>query len=354
MLDYAVAGHLDVDGADNYWDSVAYDDSQANSLMRYSNPGYSMLGELVHVLSGVSYEEYVADHLLLPLGLSQSVFEDPAHRVLHTGTTLAGLRAYLQSVDHPYHHKAPQQAAAQGNCPAIPLGWVWNGAECTWLSGCTCAGPDCERLYKTESDCVNDHISPRFEAQALPTSPWGDRSTAWASNVGPLDPIAPGLTSQGRYSGEFYMGGAPLAAGGWHADGVSLGILIRAISQSDLLPDSVSSQLWSPQWWNRKGCPAPNWSYALGWYVRGNWVAWAGGAEGSMATVLHNRAHDFTVVHLTNVKGNGIGEFIDPLMTPIAEVWNTSPVGAAFPCLDDPETAASECSALNPPFTMPY
>jgi hypothetical protein len=151
------------------------------------------------------------------------------------------------------------------------------------------------------------------------------------------------------------MGGAPLAAGGWHADGASLGILIRAISQSNILmPSSVSSELWNSEWWNRNGSPAPNWSYGLGWYVRGNWVAWAGSAEGSMATVLHNRAYDFTVVYLTNVKGNGITDFMDPLMTTIGQLWGSSAAGAALPCQDDLETTANECSALIPPTTVPY
>jgi CubicO group peptidase (beta-lactamase class C family) len=355
MLNYAVAGHLGVDGMDNYWDAMIYEKGQTNALLVYSNPGFSMLGELVRVLSGVSYEEYVVGNLLVPLGMNQTVFRDPGHRVLERGVTLTGLRSYLLNADHPYHVKPPQQALAMDDCPPSSLGWVWDGADCTWLWGCECEGPDCGRLYDTEPDCENDHLSPLSELEQLPASRYGDGSTTWSSNVGPLDAQGPDRASRGRYSGDFYMGGAPLAAGGWHADGKSLGILIRALAQSEaLMPSSVSSQLWNPQWWNRNGSPAPNWSYGLGWYVRGNWVAWAGGAQGSMATVLHNRAHDFTVVYLTNVRGNGIDEFIDPLMTPMLQAWNTSPVGAVLPCQDDVESPANECSALNPPFTVPY
>src|SRR5690606_38889208 len=98
---------------------------------------------------------------------------------------------------------------------------------------------------------------------------------------------------------------------------------------------------------------APNWAYALGWYVRGNWVAWAGGSDGAMSMVLHNRAYDFTVVYLTNVVGNGFGEFLDPLLDAGGMGWSvpgnaTSALGGPFPCIDDPMTMASECSVTTP------
>jgi CubicO group peptidase (beta-lactamase class C family) len=70
-----------------------YSESQLTNKIKYSNPGYSMLGELVRVLSGKSYEEYVIDKLLVPLGLEQGVFGDPAHRVRARGVTVAGNRA---------------------------------------------------------------------------------------------------------------------------------------------------------------------------------------------------------------------------------------------------------------------
>jgi CubicO group peptidase (beta-lactamase class C family) len=349
FFDYVVAGHLGVAGDDNYWDPMKYKESQAVSLIRYSNPGYSMLGELVRVLSGVSYEEYVIENLLAPLGLEESIFPDPAHRIHASGVTVAGRRAYLINSGHPYHVKPAQDAQQVGNCN-VSLGWAWNGVECTHVA-CNCAGTDCNDLYVEAVDCESNHTSPMFWAQSLPQAP-NVNGTIWGDNAGPVDPSAPTRASVSRYSGEYYMGGAPLAAGGWHGTGPSLGMLIRALSQSDILmSNSTASLLWSPQWWNTNKSPAPNWSYGLGWYVRGNWVAWAGGAEGSMATVLHNRAYDFTVVHLTNVTGNGLGDFMDPLMKPTGNSWNTSPVGSAFPCLDDPHTIPSECNGAS---TEPY
>jgi CubicO group peptidase (beta-lactamase class C family) len=306
-----------------------------------------MLGEIVRVLSGQPYEQYVINRMLAPLGLEKDVFADPAHRARARGVTLAGKRAYLVNAGHPYHIKLPHDAKEAGDCGVSPQGWAWTGTECKLLWSCDCSGSDCGNLYKTGSDCENDHVSPWFGAQPLPQSPNGD-GVIWRDNVGPADAVAPDRASWARYSGGHYMGGAPLAAGGWHGDGMSLGILIRALAQSD---SSMWSTLWSPQWWNRNMSPDPNWSYGLGWYVRGNWVAWAGGAEGSMATVFHNRAYDFTVVHLSNVTGNGLGDFMDPLLKPVAQVWNTSSAGKVLPCVDDPQTGASECSQLT---TAPY
>ncbi len=349
LFDYVISGHLGIDGKDNYWDAMRYIDSQGTGTIRYSNPGYSMLGELVRVLSGAPYDDYIVENLLMPLGLEEGVFPDPAHRVRASSTTLAGRRSYLINEGHPYHVKPAQDAQQTGNCP-ISLGWAWNGLQCTELT-CGCTGTDCDALYTEVGDCESDHASPEFWSQPLPIGLDGD-GTIWADNTGPYDPVAPDRASWSRYSGGYFMGGAPLAAGGWHGDGASLGRLMRALTQTDFpVPSSTANALWSPQWWNTKKCPDPNWSYGLGWYVRGNWVAWAGGAEGSMATVAHNLAYDFTVVYLTNVAGNGLGDFMDPLMSPVVKNWNTSAIGSAFPCLDDPQTVQSECSGMT---TQPY
>jgi len=147
------------------------------------------------------------------------------------------------------------------------------------------------------------------------------------------------------------MGGAPLAAGGWYADGRSIGTLLRALCQTEtLIPELVARQLWAPEWKNDVDARSEGWSYALGWYVRGNWVAWAGGADGSMATVLHNRAYDFTIVHLTNLVGNGLNDFAYPLM--VTNAWDGSAIGQVFPCVDDFSTPQDECETTNP--SVPY
>lgn len=313
MFNYAVSGgHLDTNDADSYWDLVRYEDSQAGR-MHYSNPGFSMLGEVVRGLSEIPYEQYVTDNLLAPLNLERKVFADPGHRKNARGPTLAGLRAYLSNQDHPYRYVPPGQVA--------PV------------------------------------EAPRFGTERLPkifNALRDDSSMRWGVNVGPPAPGSPGFASLDRYSGSVYLGGAPLAAGGWYADGESLGLLIRALSRSSyLMPVEVAKEMWNPKWKNDNDSRAAGWSYCLGWYVRGNWVAWAGGMAGSMATVLYNRVYDVTIIHLSNTMGNGLDEFMNPLMlTDPVGVWNTSKIGEAFPCEDEASTPEDECDTKSN--SVPY
>jgi CubicO group peptidase (beta-lactamase class C family) len=48
-----------------------------NTQMKYSNLGYQLLGEIVQRASGMSYQQYVRERILAPLGLVASTF-DPA------------------------------------------------------------------------------------------------------------------------------------------------------------------------------------------------------------------------------------------------------------------------------------
>jgi hypothetical protein len=115
------------------------------------------------------------------------------------------------------------------------------------------------------------------------------------------------------------------------------------------MPTSAIAQVWDPQWWNPNQGAGPLWYYGLGWYVRGNWVAWAGGSDGQMAFVAHNRLYDITVVYLTNVLGNPMDEFMNPLLDSNG-VWSSpgapqSILGKPFPCKDDPATVqGNECT----------
>jgi CubicO group peptidase (beta-lactamase class C family) len=307
MVNYAIlGGHLDTSDTGSYWDFVRYEDSQSNGVMHYSNVGFSMLSELVRQQAHMLYEQYVIDSFAVKLNIKGMLFSDPGHRKDARGPTLAGLRTYLSAADHPYRYVPPGQ-----NAP--------------------------------------DQL-PLFGAEALPTHSSGLRggsAMAWRVNAGPLDPAAPQFASVGRYSGQYHVGGAVLAAGGWNADGMSLGVLIRVLSQGDfLMPNSVVKQLWSAQWKNSKNPRAQGWSYGLGWYIRGNWIAWAGAAEGGMGTALHNLAYDFTVVHLSNAFGNGLEDFVRPLMESPQHTWGGSKIGAIFPCLDDVDTLEDECETV--------
>jgi CubicO group peptidase (beta-lactamase class C family) len=46
----------------------------------YSQIGHVILGRLIEVCSGQSYEEYLAEHLFLPLGMKDTYFFLPAEK----------------------------------------------------------------------------------------------------------------------------------------------------------------------------------------------------------------------------------------------------------------------------------
>ena len=295
MHDYVVlGGHLDVPGKDSYWNWDAYEKAQLTGAMVYSNPGYSILGELLRVRTGLSYEEYVRTQLLEPLNLHQEIYTDPGHRNANRVQTKVGLRSYLINTRHPYRYS----------------------------------------------------IVPRLESEPVPQPAMGegDGSPEWSVNAGPIDNSAPATAATERYAGKTYLGGAVLAAGGWVGDGKSLGVLTRVIAQgSFLMPQLVAAQMWDPQWRNANTMNAQGWLYGLGWWTRGNWVAMVGGTTGSMSFAVHNTEYDFTVVHLTNVIGNPLVDILNPLLAPVIGVWGTSALGSQFPCIDDLATDQDEC-----------
>lgn len=375
MYDYVVqGGHLDTyDGpaihSDSYWNLVIYGMTASPAApFIYSNLGFSMLGELVRVQSGQPYEDYVRANFLEPLNLDDDIYPDPGHRTAAAEPTQAGQRSYLINDDHPYN---PVDCIDDSDCSYLvcdmndpnPGDCVVSvcGPDQTCL-GCSADAKSCRPGWACVSDaCVNLNV-PLLESEPTPTSNRSiDSSPLWSPSAGPPHPTAPATAADYRYAGLGYMGGAPLAAGGWHADGESLGLLIRALAQTDfLMPGATAAQLWSPTWLNPNQNRAPNWFYGLGWYVRGNWIAMAGGTDGSMSMVLHNRAYDFTVVYLSNVIGNSFSDFLNPLFGTF--VW--SPVGAPcpgncapspmpqsvlggpFPCIEDLSTPQTECKGF--------
>jgi CubicO group peptidase (beta-lactamase class C family) len=373
MYDYVVqGGRLDkYDGpqkdSDSYWNLTTYNQSQAPQppAFLYSNTGFSMLGELVRIQSGQSYEDYVRTNLLAPLNLDDDIYPDPGQRNTVDEPTQAGKRSYLINDSHAYNVVGCSVDADcgylvcdsndpnPGDCVVAVC-----GPDQTCV-GCAADAKTCRPGWACVSDaCVNTAI-PLLQSEPPPQPfPVEDLSPQWSLNAGPLDPTAPVTAANLRYAGQAHMGGAPLAAGGWHADGESLALLIRAIAQSGfLMSQATAAQLWSPTWLNANQDRAPNWFYGLGWYVRGNWIAMAGGSDGSMSMILHNRAYDFTVVYLSNVIGNGFSEFLNPLLdsffwSPVGlpcpgncspSPMPQSPLGGPFPCIEDLSTQQNEC-----------
>ena len=365
MYDYVLwdsGGHLAV-MADSYWNKSTYAASwmnPANPKLTYSNPGFSMLGELVRAQSGLSYEHYVRDNFLDPLNLEQKIRADPGHRNAIDGPTRAGRRSYLINDAHAYNsigcddNNDCTYLACDADDPMCVTPTCSVNGTCL---GCTTNGTACEVGWTCDADeCINP-IVPLTGSESAPGPKSGsDNSPRWGENAGPVSTSAPATSAWFRYAGRAYMGGAPLAAGGWQADGRSLGLLMYALAQTGyLMPKSVAAQLWDPKWWNSNHNKGSNWYYGLGWYVRGNWVAWAGGSDGMMSLVLHNRAYDFTVVYLANVIGNAFGDFLNPLLATQQGVWSApgspqSVLGGVFPCIDDTTTAQDECSGFPGPY----
>lgn len=74
----------------------------------YSNAGYSLLGAIVEIVSGVSYEAFIREHLLLPAGMKQTGYRLPAWpreqlaRGYSSGTDYGTPLDHAWSTDGPY------------------------------------------------------------------------------------------------------------------------------------------------------------------------------------------------------------------------------------------------------------
>lgn len=44
----------------------------------------------------------------------------------------------------------------QGACDAV-LGYAWDGAQCTEVSGCACVGEGCGEVFPTRAECREHH-----------------------------------------------------------------------------------------------------------------------------------------------------------------------------------------------------
>lgn len=251
----------------------------------YSNLGYSLLGEALSQTASVSYADYIETELLDPLVLG--LVADPDHRYFLPGPTLASLRSYLVNIDHPYR---------------IADTWDQN---------------------------------PLFGTDPPPVVPQNGDHPVWRESANP-DPDAPDFVERAHHAGEYSGGGAPLPAGGWFGNGADLGELLRDLAQTGtLMSTSVADRLWDPDITIVANPLSPCWEYGRGFYVRGNWIAMAGGGDGSTAIAMHNWQQDFTVVMLTNMWGNAFDEFANPILTAIGST--------EFACVDAGRFPEDEC-----------
>lgn len=251
----------------------------------YSNVGYSLLGEVLSQTASTPYVDYIENELLDPLVLG--LVPDPEHRYLLPGPTLASLRSYLVNGDHPYR------------------------IADTW---------DQDPLFGTDP--------PPIVPQNVP-------HPLWQESAAP-DADAPAFVERGHHAGDYSSGGVALPAGGWFGNGVDLGELLRGLAQTNtLMSTSVADQLWDPEITIPATTLSSCWEYGRGFYVRGNWIAMAGGTDGSMAIVMHNWQQDFTVVMLTNMWGNAFSEFANPILNDIG--------ATEFACVDAGRFPEDEC-----------
>ncbi|MCC6646290.1 MAG: hypothetical protein IT374_12050 [Polyangiaceae bacterium] len=57
------------------------------------------------------------------------------------------------------------KAEGQGPC-ALFFGYAWNGQQCVGLGGCSCQGPDCNKLYKSMDACVDARAACACQGKA--------------------------------------------------------------------------------------------------------------------------------------------------------------------------------------------
>lgn len=93
-------------------------------------------------------------------------------------------------------------AVGTGTCRAI-LGYAWNGASCTPITGCGCEGIDCERLHPDIDTCRSFHAAcdgcfsdadcPPEEYCAFPMGGCGPSFGAGSCAPRPVTATCPGL-----------------------------------------------------------------------------------------------------------------------------------------------------------------
>ncbi len=100
------------------------------SIFQYSNTNYTILGYLIEVVSGLSYEEYLQQHIFSPLNMQQS-FTDEQQAIQH------GLaQGYRWWFGFPFPYQAPYLIEA------VPAAFVVSTAEdmAKYLIACLDAG----------------------------------------------------------------------------------------------------------------------------------------------------------------------------------------------------------------------
>ena len=85
-------------------------DTIPGSIWRYSGGGYTVMEKVVEDISGLSLEDYMSKHVLLPIGMKNSTYEQPVSKAFQTNISAAydGNGAIIKGLWNNY----PEQAAA--------------------------------------------------------------------------------------------------------------------------------------------------------------------------------------------------------------------------------------------------
>ncbi len=126
MYDYIEMDGYDDDDALAWFFEEVYGQSlflmsPPGRFYNYSNPNFMLAGLIVEEASGQYYDDYLAEHLLLPLGLERTFFD--AEDVLDDADYATGL-AYDWTGQTPY--EVPAGPESYDNIWARPAGYAWS------------------------------------------------------------------------------------------------------------------------------------------------------------------------------------------------------------------------------------
>lgn len=90
--------------------SRIYVDTLPGSIWRYSGGGYTVMEKVVEDVSGLPLEDYLARHILMPIGMENSTYEQPLGALYHENAS-AAYNSDGEIIDGLWHNY-PEQAAA--------------------------------------------------------------------------------------------------------------------------------------------------------------------------------------------------------------------------------------------------
>jgi D-alanyl-D-alanine carboxypeptidase len=202
-----------------------------DTQLKYCNLGYQLLGEIVHRVSGIPYAQYVAERILMPLGMSATGFEPLEPSLAARRATGYAGRAFSDELEV---------------APAMPPIWaeggLWSTVEdlAKWLSFQLRAHPDRRGAPAATGDgsailagtSLREMHKPRYLSDEEWSSAWGiswysarKGDVTWVQHSGGL----PGFTSNACFDRSSRVGAIVLLNG--MADASALAMSLAAIAR---------------------------------------------------------------------------------------------------------------------------